>query len=139
MASVAAYLAATNYSEFLLGGRGFTFDKTDPVFGMDIGFYAFDLPNIWVAWRYLTWAAFLFLCFSVACANAARGPQSRGAARRRGCAPGSRLSATPATRVAWALLGILAADRRLADPLRPALEEQLRRLERSSAARSTWT
>ena len=51
---------------------GFAFDKTDPVFGMDIGFYAFNLPNLWIAWRYLTWAAFLFLCFSIACANAAR-------------------------------------------------------------------
>src|SRR5262249_61406827 len=77
VASVAAYLAATNYSEFLLGGKGFTFDKTDPVFGIDIGFYAFDLPNIWIAWRYATWAAFFLLAFSIGCANAA--PARRGA------------------------------------------------------------
>jgi len=61
VASVAAYLAATNYSDFLLGGRGFTFDQTDPVFHLDIGFYAFNLPNLWIAWKYLTWGAFFFL------------------------------------------------------------------------------
>jgi len=72
-ASIAGYLAATNYSEFLLGGKGFTFDKTDPVFGIDIGFYAFDLPNIWIAWRYATWAAFLFVCSSIAFANLRNG------------------------------------------------------------------
>jgi uncharacterized membrane protein (UPF0182 family) len=108
VASVAAYLAATQYSNFLLGGRGFSFDKTDPVFGRDIGFYAFDLPNLWVSWKFLIWAAFLFLCFSIACANAARArnpvalPLSRLRAR-------IALSATPSTRVAWALFGILAA------------------------------
>jgi len=106
VASVAAYLAATNYSEFLLGGRGFTFDRTDPVFGLDIGFYAFNLPNLWIAWRYLTMAAFLFLAFSIGCANAAR-------ARNPLALPLSRLrarvsvSATPTTRVAWVLFGIL--------------------------------
>ncbi|HYX21164.1 MAG TPA: UPF0182 family protein, partial [Thermoanaerobaculia bacterium] len=108
VASIAAYLAATNYSEFLLGGRGFTFDKTDPVFGLDIGFYAFDLPNLWIAWRYLTWAAFFFLFFSVACANAER-------AREAGALPLSRLrariaiSSTLPSRIAWCLLGVLLA------------------------------
>jgi len=108
VASVAAYLAATNYSEFLLGGKGFTFDETDPVFGRDIGFYAFDLPNIWIAWRYLTWAAFAFLAVSVACANTSR-------ARRSVTIPASGLrarlaaSATRTARAAWVLLGILVA------------------------------
>ncbi len=108
VASVAAYLAATNYSDFLLGGRGFTFDKTDPVFHLDIGFYAFNLPNLWLAWKYVTWAAFFFLLFSVACANAAR-------ARNPAALPLSRLrarvalSASPTTRLAWVLLGILMA------------------------------
>src|ERR1700704_3994676 len=103
VASVAAYLAATNYSDFLLGGRGFTFDRNDPVFNLDIGFYAFNLPNLWIAWKYVTWAAFLFLCFSILCANAAR-------ARNPVALPLSRLrarfavSATPATRAAWAIL-----------------------------------
>ena len=108
VASVAAYLAATNYSEFLLGGRGFRFDQTDPVFGLDIGFYAFNLPNLWLAWKYLTWAAVLFLCASIACANAARAlnpaalPLSRLRAR-------VALSATPTTRIAWVLVGVLTA------------------------------
>ena len=108
VASVAAYLAATNYSDFLLGGRGFTFDQKDPVFSLDIGFYAFNLPNLWIAWKYIAWAAFLFLCFSVLCANAAR-------ARNPVALPLSRLrarvavSATLTTRVAWALLGTMIA------------------------------
>ncbi|MGH9442515.1 MAG: UPF0182 family protein [Thermoanaerobaculia bacterium] len=108
VASVAAYLAARNYTEFLLGGRGFTFDQTDPVFKLDIGFYAFNLPNLWIAWKYIAWAAFVFLCFSVACANAAR-------ARNPAALPASRLrariaeSASPTTRVAWAVLGVVIA------------------------------
>lgn len=108
-ASIAAYLAATNYSEFLLGGRGFTFDKTDPVFHHDIGFYAFNLPNIWIAWRFLAWAAFLFLCFSIGCANAAS--KRRGAAGPALSRLGARLavSATPTTRLAWILCGAAAA------------------------------
>ncbi|HWZ85158.1 MAG TPA: UPF0182 family protein, partial [Thermoanaerobaculia bacterium] len=108
VASVAAYLAGSQYSNFLLGGRGFSFDSKDPVFGLDIGFYAFDLPNLWIAWSFLIWAAFLFLCFSIACANAAR-------ARNPVALPLSRLrarvavSATPSTRLAWWLFGIMAA------------------------------
>jgi uncharacterized membrane protein (UPF0182 family) len=105
-ASFAAYLAATNYSEFLLGGRGFEFGRTDPVFGLDIGFYAFNLPNIWIAWRFFFWGSVFFLGSSVACANAARSgalpfPLSR---------LGSRVaaSATPVTRAAWASFGVLA-------------------------------
>ena len=107
-ASVAAYLAAAEYSNFLLGGRGFTFDETDPIFHRDIGFYAFDLPNLWLAWRFVAWAAFLFLAFSVACANAAR-------ARNPEALPLSRLrarvalSSTASTRFAWAMLGIVLA------------------------------
>jgi uncharacterized membrane protein (UPF0182 family) len=109
VASVAAYLAALEYSEFLLGGRGFDFGKTDPVFNLDIGFYAFNLPNLQISWRFLTWAAFLMVCFSVACANAA-------GQRRETAAPllsrlGRRVgvSATPCVRTAWIALGILAA------------------------------
>ena len=81
VASVAAYLAATNYSDFLLGGRGFTFDQTDPVFHLDIGFYAFNLPNLWIAWKYLTWGAFAFFAASIACANAERAHMPAGEQR----------------------------------------------------------
>jgi uncharacterized membrane protein (UPF0182 family) len=108
VASIAAYLAATNYSEFLLGGKGFTFDRTDPVFGIDIGFYAFNLPNLWIAWKFLAWAAFFFFAFSVACANAAEAghaavlPLSRLRAR-------IAISSTRTTRVAWVLLGVMLA------------------------------
>jgi uncharacterized membrane protein (UPF0182 family) len=108
VASIAAYLAATNYSEFLLGGRGFEFGRTDPVFGIDVGFYAFNLPNLWIAWRYMMWAAVFFLGFSVACASLSRTareaqlPLSRLSAR-------VALSSTGPTRAAWVLCGIFAA------------------------------
>src|SRR5215472_13847075 len=88
VASVAAYMSAQNYTEFLLGGKGFEFGSTDPVFHIDIGFYAFNLPNLWIAWRYFMWAAVLNLGFSIACANAARG--------RAADLPVSRLSARAA-------------------------------------------
>lgn len=107
IASVAGYLAATNYSEFLLGGKGFNFDKTDPVFHIDIGFYAFDLPNIWIAWRYAAWAAFFFLAVSIACANTALARHNApfaGGLRARVAA-----SATRTVRLAWILLGVLVA------------------------------
>ncbi|MEO8430691.1 MAG: UPF0182 family protein [Acidobacteriota bacterium] len=108
VASVAAYMAAMNYTEFLLGGRGFDFGKTDPIFHRDIGFYAFDLPNVWIAWKYVTWAVVLLLFFSVACANAAGG---RLAALGGGNRLTSRLSlsATRLTRIAVLILGLLAA------------------------------
>src|SRR5215471_5776190 len=108
VASVAAYMSAQNYTEFLLGGKGFEFGSVDPVFHIDIGFYAFNLPNVWIAWRYFAWAAVLNLGFSIACANASR---SRDAARL----PLSRLSAraaissTGSTRVALFLTGLMAA------------------------------
>jgi hypothetical protein len=109
VASVAAYLAALQYSEFLLGGRGFDFGKTDPVFDLDIGFYAFNLPNIQTSWRFLTWAAFLMLCFSVACANAAKSDREAAAPLLSRLGRRVGVSATPCTRIAWIALGILAA------------------------------
>jgi uncharacterized protein len=106
VASVAAYMAAQNYTEFLLGGKGFDFGQTDPVFHIDIGFYAFNLPNLWIAWHYFLWAAVLNLGFSVACANASRDaadvPLSRLSARL-------AVSATGPARVAWLSTGIVAA------------------------------
>src|SRR5262249_16741828 len=108
VASVAAYMSAQNYTEFLLGGKGFEFGSTDPVFRIDIGFYAFNLPNLWIAWRYFMWAAVLNLGFSVACANVNRNqkaadlPVSRLSAR-------AAISATGSTRVALLLTGLVAA------------------------------
>jgi uncharacterized membrane protein (UPF0182 family) len=106
VASIAAYMAATNYSEFLLGGKGFTFDRTDPVFGLDIGFYAFNLPNLWIAWKFLAWASFFFFVFSVACANAAQAGHSAALPLARLRARVA-ISSTRTTRVAWILLGMM--------------------------------
>ena len=108
-ASLAAYLAARNYSEFLLGGKGFSFDRTDPVFHLDVGFYAFNLPNIWIAWKYIAWAAFLFLCFSVACANIAAQRRSEPTASLSRLGARLAVSITPTTRLAWVLCGAVAA------------------------------
>ena len=72
IASVAALAAALCYHEFLLGGTDVRFGKADPVFGIDFGFYMFNLPNIWIAWRFLMFAALLFLVTSIACAAFAR-------------------------------------------------------------------
>src|SRR2546427_820582 len=73
IASIAAYIAARCYLEFLLGGNGimpseaFRFHRVDPIFGIDIGFYVFNLPNVWIAWRFLFWAAFAMLCVAIGC------------------------------------------------------------------------
>lgn len=108
VASVAAYVAAQYYTEFLLGGKGFDFKQTDPVFHIDIGFYAFNLPNLWIAWGFLMWAAVLNLGFSVACANASRDRDAVGLSLPRLSARVA-VSATGPTRVAWLLTGIVAA------------------------------
>ncbi|MDQ2870955.1 MAG: UPF0182 family protein [Acidobacteriota bacterium] len=108
IASVAAYLAATNYSEFLLYSNGSDFGKRDPIFGLDYGFFTFDLPNIWIAWKYAMWAVFLMLCFSIGCATLARrrtapdGSLSRLARR-------VSISSSFCTRLAWVLCGVVAA------------------------------
>lgn len=108
VASVAAYLAALCYHEFLLGGAGLRFGKKDPVFDIDFSFYVFNLPNIWIAWNFLMAAAVLMLGFSiasasVASANAAREPRLARVPSWLGKV------ATPGTRLAVALCGILAA------------------------------
>ncbi len=139
MASIAAYLAATNYSEFLLGGKGFTFDKTDPVFGLDIGFYAFDLPNIWIAWRYLTWAAFLFLCALGRLRQ--RGPARRPRSFRR-IAPSSARSQRARRRrhsPPGILLGALTAIGVWLTRYDLLLKNNSDAVSRSNAARSTST
>ncbi|MFN2386027.1 MAG: UPF0182 family protein [Thermoanaerobaculia bacterium] len=106
IASVAALIAALRYHEFLLGSTDVRFGKTDPVFGIDLGFYMFNLPNIWIAWRFLMVAALLFLVSSIACASSVR----RAAASSSGRIAGwlGRI-ASPATRAAIVLCGLIAA------------------------------
>ena len=70
IATVFAYAAAMQYHEFLLGGVGLKFGRTDPVFGIDIGFYAYNLPNVWVAWDFVAAAALLMMVSSIICAFA---------------------------------------------------------------------
>lgn len=73
------YLLAMEYSNFLLSGAyGVTFGKKDPVFGADLSFYTFDLPNIVTGWGYLLVFSACALVSAVACSYAAsrEGPGS---------------------------------------------------------------
>lgn len=73
LATIAAYLLALHYGDFLFGAQPIGFGERDPVFDHDLGFYVFDLPYIWVIWRFMLGAALVFLGSAVACAFAVRG------------------------------------------------------------------
>ncbi|MDQ6894816.1 MAG: UPF0182 family protein [Acidobacteriota bacterium] len=108
IASVAAFFAARNYTEFLLYSNGSDFGKNDPIFGKDYGFFTFDLPNIWIAWKYFMWAAVLMLVCSLACAALARRRPAQGpSVSRLGYRVGA--AASLCTRIAWVLCGIVLA------------------------------
>jgi uncharacterized membrane protein (UPF0182 family) len=64
---VAGYLLSLEFTDFLLFG-GHPFNQTDPVFGNDLGFYIFTLPNLYTGWQYATAAFVAALIASVACA-----------------------------------------------------------------------
>lgn len=108
IATVFAYAAAMQYHEFLLGGSGARFGRADEVFGIDIGFYAFVLPNLWIGWRFLMGAAAVMMVSSVICAFVAHEekdseqPMSRFARL-------VAVAATPVTRFAFSALVLLAA------------------------------
>ncbi len=108
IASVAALLAALYYHEFLLGGSDLLFGKTDPVFGIDLAFYVFNLPNLWVAWAFLMVAAILMLGFSIAAAILAGRERAAAAGGTRVEAALSRI-ATPGVRLAIGILGVVGA------------------------------
>ena len=57
--------AAGEYSVLLLGSTEVGFDQVDPVFGVDIGFYVFELPWLWVVWSYAIWAAGCWVLFGL--------------------------------------------------------------------------
>ncbi|HYR27727.1 MAG TPA: UPF0182 family protein, partial [Thermoanaerobaculia bacterium] len=113
-ALVAGYVASRYYFEFLLGGHDLLpapelrFGSSDPVFGLDIGFYVFNLPSIRIAWTFLAVASAVMLAVAAGCANARRreddsaGPLSR-LVRRAG------ITATPGTRLALAIFGVVVA------------------------------
>lgn len=108
VASVAAYLAALCYHEFLLGGSSVDFGKVDPVFSIDLSFFVFTLPNILIGWRFLMAAAVVFLGMSIACASAVR-PATAGRAGVGRVAAWLGGIATPATRAGVLLCGVLGA------------------------------
>jgi len=68
---LAAAGLASEYDAFLLGTGHVDFEKTDPIFGRDLGFYVFDLPYYWVSYIYLVMAAKTNLLFAIICATIA--------------------------------------------------------------------
>ncbi|WP_295539231.1 UPF0182 family protein [uncultured Thiohalocapsa sp.] len=72
LATVAAYMLALHYADFLFGTQAISFGEDDPVFGHDLGFYVFDLPYLWVIWSFTLGAALVFLGSAIACAFAVR-------------------------------------------------------------------
>jgi hypothetical protein len=102
---LAGYWLAGHYLE-ILSWNGVPFGQADPVFGIDIGFYVFTLPGLWVMWTTLAWALVAALGAAITCAAVA----NRGIG-----AAGSRLAfwvgtlATPFAQAILACLGIVAA------------------------------
>ncbi len=104
------YLLSMEYANFLLSGAyGVEFGKKDPVFGADLSFYTFDLPNMVTAWGYLMMGSIWGLISAVACSYAAsqEGPGSGRFLTRLGSLV-ARVS-TRATRTALAVSGVLLA------------------------------
>jgi len=104
------YLLAMEYSNFLLSGSyGVKFGKTDPYFGSDYSFYAFDLPNIVTAWNFLILGSVWGLISAIACSYAAsQEPPTSGRFLTRLGSLVARLS-TRATRTALVVFGVLLA------------------------------
>jgi uncharacterized membrane protein (UPF0182 family) len=107
---LAGFWAAGKHVEFLAFFGGLAFGETDPVFGLDIGFYVFKLPAIETALR----AAWILLSFALVC-----GVVTAYLARPGRAAPGqsSRLLyvigtvASPYTRIVLAILAVVLALR----------------------------
>lgn len=68
IAVLAAAGLASQYDAFLLGTGHVDFEKADPIFGRDLGFYVFDLPYYWIAYFYAAAAAKTNLIFAIICA-----------------------------------------------------------------------
>jgi len=66
-AAVAAMALSSHFDAFLLGSQDVAFERTDPVFGRDLGFYVFDLPYIWVVFTFAVLAAKTNLIFALIC------------------------------------------------------------------------
>lgn len=76
---LAGYILALQYQTFLLLRHGLPFGETDPVFGLDIGFYLFTLPAWWVIWHALMWLCLVALLSSLVCAYLSRSDKSTAA------------------------------------------------------------
>ncbi|HMP41489.1 MAG TPA: UPF0182 family protein, partial [Roseiflexaceae bacterium] len=103
---LAGYLLAGYYLEFLVWGA-MPFGQVDPVFGIDIGFYVFTLPALWIIWETLVWALVAALGTAIACtAVAQRGVAHIGGSR---LAFWAGILATPFTQGALVSLGVVVA------------------------------
>lgn len=102
LATVAALVMALQYESFLFGSADVAFGKTDPVFGRDLGFFVFDLPNYWILWKLFLGAALLFTVSSAAAAFVSNRDNNGGRSWY------ASLFSTP-TRVGILLTGLIAA------------------------------
>jgi len=108
LATIAAYLLALHYGDFLFGAQAIGFGEDDPVFGRDLGFYVFDLPYLWVIWQFLLGGALVFFGSAVACAFAVRGRGEPPAHRSRLGAFLGGIASWP-VRLGVLLVGVVAA------------------------------
>ncbi len=69
---IAGYMLSLRFADYLLLLSGQAFGETDPVFGRDIGFYAFTLPPLWTTWTATLWCLLFALVSSAASARLAR-------------------------------------------------------------------
>ncbi len=108
IAVLAAAGLASEYDAFLLGTGHVDFEKVDPIFGRDLGFYVFDLPYYWVAYLYLVMAAKTNLIFAIICA-AISAQQSGVTWKGRSIAERIGVLATFPVRMGAIVAGVLAA------------------------------
>ena len=71
MGMLAGYYLSLHYLDFLMLVGGAEFGKADPIFGHDIGFYVFTLPNLWLIWWAALWCALAGLVSSISWARRA--------------------------------------------------------------------
>lgn len=109
VASLAGMSLAGRYDVFLLGSQEVTFDRIDPVFGNDVGFYVFDLPYLWVIWTYVALAAKVNLSFALVCSFIHIRQRDDAAFRERPISERIGLLATLPVRIGALVAGVVAA------------------------------
>lgn len=106
--TLAGYWLALQYQAYLLWFNGLSFGQADPVFGLDISFYAFALPAWWITWRAAAWLFVTALAASVICAQLSRPDEVKAAVGPRMATWLGSIATTP-TLAALSGLGVVLA------------------------------